>query len=165
MLIIPQKTIPDENIKKRNEIPSGDEANKANNLQENTNEKGDDKAVEHNCASFLTMTLEIIKRPPVIIMYISTLFFLAGTAVVYTHLLVYAEYQGVPKAIGTLMISCLGVSALAGRLGLGTMSQQSCTDTVILYIMAILITGMHYFVPRIVLPMYPDCSVQFTVAY
>ena len=142
MLIIPQKMVPDKNAntKEPNDMPSSE--NKK--LKESSNEvTNDDKEVEHNCGSFLTMTLEIIKRPPVVIMFISTIFFLAGTAVVYTHLLVYAEYQGVPKAIGTLMISCLGVSALAGRLGLSAMSQQHCTDTVLLYIMAIFITGTY----------------------
>ncbi len=113
-------------------------------LQDKEESKCHDTDAKNNCASFITMTMEILHKPAVLIMFISTFFFLTGTAVVYCHLLVYAEYQGISQNMGSLMISCLGIFSFAGRLGLSTMSQQPCTDTVVLYIIAILITGQYF---------------------
>ncbi len=146
MLIFPQKTITDENFNTKSPIYLGAEDEiktlKTSKEKELSHDECHDNDDKNNCASFITMTLEITQRPAVIIMFINTFFFLAGTAVVFTHLLVYVEYQGVPRALGSLMISCLGFSSFAGRLGLSTLSQQPWTDTITLYIVAVFITGL-----------------------
>ncbi len=145
MLIFPQRTTTDKNANVEDlvYVLSDEELNGMKQSSQTTHDKDEchDTDTKNNCASFITMTIEIIRRPAVLIMFTSTFFFLAGTAVVYCHLLVYAEYQGVSRNMGSLMISCLGICSFAGRLGLSTMSQQPCTDTVLLYIIAILITG------------------------
>ncbi len=150
MLIFPQRTIPDKNANNKDVVyVYTDEELKevkepCQKLQDEESNECHDTDAKNNCATFITMTMEILRKPAVLIMFISTFFFLAGTAVVYCHLLVYAEYQGISRNMGSLMISCLGIFSFAGRLGLSTMSQQPCTDTVVLYIIAILITGKYF---------------------
>ncbi len=131
-LIFPQRKTTDDNNATKDSV---------NNIPDEDPKK---KIKDNDSASFRALALDIFKTPSACIMFVSTFFFYVGLSVVYTHVAVYAEFSGLPRAMGTLMVSCLGGSALMGRLVLSAISQQPCTDTVLLHMIAVLITGMNH---------------------
>ena len=64
-----------------------------------------------------------------------------GMAIAYTYLKAYAEQQGMSSSLGNTMMSVLGLCSLLGRLGLGAASQHPRMNIIVLFIVAILISG------------------------
>ncbi len=131
-LIFPQKITTDHNNATKDSVNVASD--------EDPKEKVED-TMYNNSASFVAITLDIFKIPSACIMFVSTFLFFVGLSVVYTHVTVYAEFCGHSRATGTLMISCLGGSALMGRLVLSALCQQPCTNTVLLHMIAVFIAG------------------------
>ena len=60
---------------------------------------------------------------------------------VFTHIAAYAESQGISTSLGRALVSVIGGGALIGKIGLGVLSQIPCTDTFVLYIVAVALRG------------------------
>ncbi len=99
-------------------------------------------ATEGDKHGFMKMTIEVCRNPAFLVLLLGTFFFLNGVGVVYTHLFAYVEYQNLPPEIGSLMVSVLGLMSVIGRIGLGSIGQHPSTDIIILYAVAIAITGL-----------------------
>ena len=75
------------------------------------------------------------------LLLVSDVVFLFGGSVMYTHIMAYAESQGISSSLGRLMISLLGFSSIFGRIVLGLLSQHPKIDTVVLYIITVVTSG------------------------
>ena len=67
--------------------------------------------------------------------------FLFGSSIVFTHIIAYAESQGISATLAKVMVTLLGVSSLLGKIGLGFISQKDGVNTILLYIVAVFISG------------------------
>ena len=76
-----------------------------------------------------------------ILLMINSFMFLFGTAVLFTHIKAFAESEGISSSVGSLMISFLGFTALVGRIALSMISQLPWVNTIVLYIVAVLLCG------------------------
>ena len=86
-------------------------------------------------------SLEILCNPCFILVLVNIFLFLFGCSVVFTHIIAFAESQGISSSLGRVLVSILGGAGIAGRLGLSTLSQMPCTNTFVIYIAAVSLTG------------------------
>ena len=86
-------------------------------------------------------TIDIICNPNMILTLINLWMFLFGLSVVFTHIAACAESQGIPPSLSRALVSVLGGAGLVGRIGLSGLSQLQCTNTFVLYIVAVALTG------------------------
>ena len=84
---------------------------------------------------------EILRDPIMLALLLNSLLFLFGLSVVFTHIAAYAESQGISASLGRALVSVIGGGALIGKIGLGVLSQIPCTDTFVLYTVAVALTG------------------------
>ena len=91
------------------------------------------------------LTASVLSNLHFILLLINTTMFLFGTAVVFTHLIAFAESQGISPSLGNMMISTLGFCALIGRIGLSSLSQHPKINTIMLYIVAVFLSGKYSF--------------------
>ena len=84
---------------------------------------------------------EILRNSKMLALLLNSLLFLFGLSVVFTHIAAYAESQGISASLGRALVSVIGGGALIGKIGLGVLSQMPCTNTFVLYIVAVALTG------------------------
>ena len=87
------------------------------------------------------MTMALFTNGRFVLMTVSCAVFLFGVAVMYTHLMAFAKTQGISSALRSLLVSLLGLSSLIGRIALGLLSQHPYINTIVLYIITVLISG------------------------
>ena len=85
--------------------------------------------------------LEILCNPCFILVLVNIFLFLFGCSVVFTHIIAFAESQGISSSLGRVLVSILGGAGIAGRLGLSTLSLMPCTNTFVICIAAVSVTG------------------------
>ena len=105
-----------------------------------------DKSENNNISNTKTgnikkQTVDIICNPNMLLTLINSWMFLFGLSVVFTHIAAYAESQGSSPSLSRALVSVLGGAGLIGRIGLSGLSQIPCTNTFILYIVAVALTG------------------------
>ena len=86
-------------------------------------------------------TKNIFTNPYFALLLVNGAMFLFGSSVVFTHIIAYAESQGISPALGRAMVSLLGVASLVGKIFLGLVSQQKQVNTIMLYTAAVFISG------------------------
>ena len=91
--------------------------------------------------SSLQLAVTLFRNVHFILLLINNSVFYFGIAVIFTHLMAFAESRGVSPALRSLLISLLGLSSLTGRLALGLLGQHHKVNTIILYIIAVFSTG------------------------
>ncbi|XP_041373548.1 monocarboxylate transporter 13-like [Gigantopelta aegis] len=65
-----------------------------------------------------------------------------GLSITYLHLTAYAENRGVDFERSALLVSGIGISNLVGRLAMGMIAQQQGVDTILLYLISFLVSGV-----------------------
>ena len=121
-----------------------EEENERHNLNNNTLTNSDCKrqmGKKHQEESVRQQTSEILRDPRMLALLLNSLMFLFGLSVVFTHIAAYAESQGISASLGRALVSVIGGGALTGKIGLGILSQIPCTNTFVLYIVAVALTG------------------------
>ena len=78
-----------------------------------------------------------------------------GTAVVFTHIVAFAESQGNSASFGSVVVSAIGFSILIGRILLGLLIQAPWVNAIALYTACVCFSGKYC---RIAL--YKLCSVM-----
>ena len=91
--------------------------------------------------STLKMVTNLFSNFDFVLLLINKSSVIFGAAVVYTHLVAYAESQGISPSLGRLMVSLVGLSNLIGKLSLSALSQHPRINTVVLYIVAGIVAG------------------------
>ena len=91
--------------------------------------------------SVTSMTLSIFSNLHFILLMLNTFMFLFGTAVVFTHIMAFAESEGISASFGNMMVSALGLFSILGRVGLSSLSQLPRINTIWLYIFAVFLCG------------------------
>ena len=84
-----------------------------------------------------------------VLLMISFAMFLFGTSVVFTHILPYAVSENISSSARLLLVSILGCSALVGKLALGAIAQLPRVNPIVLYMIAIGLSGMTSFLIKI----------------
>ena len=147
MLIIPQ---PEDINYKQSRSRSTSEEEKSNEktvkkLKTMDNDLTSDLSLPQRISSdnnnALHLTARVLSNVHFILLLINAIMLLFGSGVVFTHIMAFAQAQGSSASLGSMMISALGLSALLGRMGLGMLSQLPWVDTIILYALAVFITG------------------------
>ena len=106
-----------------------------------TNFQSELQRVQIQKKSASQQSLEILRNPHFILLLVNILLFLFGCSVVFTHIIAFAESQGISPSLGRLLVSILGGAGIAGRVGLSGLSQLPCTNTIVLYCVAVALTG------------------------
>lgn len=95
-------------------------------------------------ANIKQQTIDIICNPNMILTLINSWMFLFRLSVVFTHIAAYAESQGISPSLSRALVSVLGGAGLVGRIGLSGLSQIPCTNTFVLYIVSVALTGENF---------------------
>ena len=91
--------------------------------------------------SVKSITLNIFSNLRFILLMLTTFKFLFGSAVVFTHIMAFAESEGISKSFSNMMVSALGLFSIMGRVGLSSLSQLPWINTIWLYIFAVFFCG------------------------
>ena len=129
------------NIKKANKLATKRQEDANNNTPHSYCDVLEDSTRENADESLKEQTKNIFTNPYFALLLINGAMFLFGSSVVFTHIIAYAESQGISPALGRAMVSLLGVASLVGKICLGLVSQQKQVNTVMLYIAAVFISG------------------------
>ena len=129
------------NIKKANDLAKKRQEDEIKNTPHSYCDVLEDSTKETTEESLKEQTKNILTNPYFALLLVNGSMFLFGSSVVFTHIIAYAESQGISPALGRAMVSLLGVASLAGKLCLGLVSQQKSVNTVMLYIAAVFISG------------------------
>src|SRR5205814_7146574 len=82
-------------------------------------------------------------RPNFIVLYVSSALAIVATAIPFVFLPVYAREHGVSEVAAASLISCIGLTSMLGRVGLGTLADS--VGLIRLYQLAVLALGLSYF--------------------
>ncbi len=91
--------------------------------------------------SVVHTTRKILTNGHFLLLLLNSVMLLFGIAVVFTHIIAFAESQGFSSAFGSTMVSVLGGSALVGRVALSSLSQQPWINSVVLHALAVFTCG------------------------
>ena len=80
---------------------------------------------------------------------ISLAMFLFAKSIVFTHILPYDVSENISSSARLLLVSILGCSALVGKLALGAIAQLPRVNPIVLYMIAIGLSGMTSFLIKI----------------
>ena len=107
--------------------------------------KGEDKYdIKQNQTTF-HMTVTLFSDVHFVLLLISGCVFFFGAAVVYTHLIAFAKSQGMSSPLRNVMISLIGFMSLLGRITLGMLSQHPKISTMVVYTVAMFLSGNNFF--------------------
>ena len=95
--------------------------------------------VEKDSAKYITSIL--ITNYHFLLLLMSTWMLHGGSAVVFTHIMAFAQSQGKTASFGSMMISAIGFSMLIGRILLGLLLQAPRVNAILLYMASVLICG------------------------
>ena len=84
-----------------------------------------------------------------VLLMISLAMFLFAKSIVFTHILPYAVSENISSSVRLLLVSILGCSALVGKLALGAIAQLPRVNPIVLYMIAIGLSGMTSFLIKI----------------
>ena len=96
--------------------------------------------------SVKSITHSIFSNLHFILLMLTTFKFLFGTAVVFTHIMAFAESEGISASFGNMMVSALGLFSILGRVGLSSLSQLPWISTLWLYSFAVFFCGKYILV-------------------
>ena len=103
-------------------------------------DKNKDKVEDEN-NTFWKQTKETFKNKFFMLLLLNGAMFLFGSSIVFTHIIAYAESQGISATLAKVMVTLLGVASLLGKIGLGFVSQKDGVNTILLYSATIGISG------------------------
>ena len=129
------------NIQKANELANKRQKDENSNAPHSYCDVLEDNTKGTTEEGLKEQTKNILTNPYFALLLVNGSMFLFGSSVVFTHIIAYAESQGISPALGRAMVSLLGVASLAGKICLGFVSQQKSVNTVMLYIAAVFISG------------------------
>lgn len=75
------------------------------------------------------------------LLLVSTLLYLFGVGVVFTHIIAFVKSRRSSESLGNLLVSAIGLSSLIGRLALSSLCQQPWANTIVVYILAVFLCG------------------------
>ena len=104
-------------------------------------DRNKDIKVEEDDDTFWKQTKETFKNFYFLLLLLNGALFLFGSSIVFTHIIAYAESQGISATLAKVMVTLLGVASLLGKIGLGFISQKDGVNTILLYIAAVFTSG------------------------
>ena len=87
---------------------------------------------------------EFVRERNFIVLYISSALANVATTIPFVFLPVYAREHGISEVAAATLISCIGLTSMFGRVGLGTLADR--VGLIRLYQAAVLALGLSYFI-------------------
>ena len=87
---------------------------------------------------------EFVRDPNFAVLYISSALANVATSIPFVFLPVYAREHGVSEVAAAALISCIGLTSMLGRAGLGTLADR--IGLLRLYQVTVLVLGLSYFI-------------------
>jgi predicted MFS family arabinose efflux permease len=87
---------------------------------------------------------KFVRDPNFAVLYISSALANVATSIPFVFLPVYAREHGISEVAAAALISCIGLTSMLGRAGLGTLADR--VGLLRLYQLTVLVLGLSYFI-------------------